>query len=250
MILAIHDLQTWGSVSDIITAFAALVGIAGLYFLYHQIRLAKSDLALAVKALETATESLRTEFERYKRTNAFAATAAYVNWGPPSLYFARKLAEGLDAATCKKIEDGDACNIPAKLKKEAGGCLSSIANNQDWEASRVITVGNDQFVALNEKEVIHIRSLIVSHLSQLEIALMSWHHNDADEGIIMGQFKDFICPLDATRKPMLATYRDATGGDIYYPALTHFIKVVEERRKASPPGASPTQPRLPKLGHP
>jgi hypothetical protein len=224
------DNQTWGSISDIVTAVAAVVGVAGLWFARREIRV--------------ATEELRTEHERYKEKNALEATAAYANWGPQELRFARELVEELDQANCKKIEEGQSILIPEELLQAAAGCLNGIVAEAELSGpDRRQIIGKNNYIELNKREVIHIRWLAVSQLSQLEIALLAWYYKAARPVIIEDQFAEHICPSGDKKKPALHEYRAATDGDRYYPALTHFIEVTLARRKKTPP-PSQSEPNI------
>lgn len=245
------DHQTWGSISEMIMAGATVLGVASLWLLRsqvvdgrkaldkttEQIRQTNVQLSQTTKQLELAKEELslakdelRTENGRYIERNALEAIIAYVNWGPPTLKFARNLVEKLKKKQCEDIEAGtEVKDIPMDYLPLAEGCFSDEAARNGLIA-RVKVTGATKFTFL-KTEALSIRWLVVSQLSQLEIALLAWSYKIAWPELIIQQFEEHICPTSDGKHPILETYRQVNSGNKYYPALTKFINFIVAKRK-------------------
>jgi hypothetical protein len=233
-------LVEWGSVPDWITAGSSVLGVLGLFLLWKQLIVAEKGIELGLSQINGAAEQMRlylaeinAEHQRFLKQNAVAATAAFVNQGPPAAQLARKIVEHLGVAECKLLEKQEGLRVPLALRREVLGCLVGVTTESELE--KADRTKDDQYLQLTPKEVGHIRWLIITYLSQLEVALMTWHYKTAEPRIIEEQFEELVCPR--SEKPILETYRQETGGNLYYPALSRFIEEVQRKRRPGDPPA-------------
>ncbi len=194
------------AIANSVTALAIIVIIFQTYYLYKQ---------------------LKSDHERSRRENA---VKFLLDWSlnlEQASTLARKFVEELDEENCRKIVKQSPTTVPLDKKNILLGCLVGITDKLEEI---------DNSIKLSEKEVSHIRWLLITYLNKLESILTAYRHGIVDKEMIKEQFKYLVSPENGHYA--LEKFRKAAGGKNTFPSIYFFVEELKREEK-QPPSAKP-----------
>ncbi|WP_052438039.1 hypothetical protein [Vibrio campbellii] len=201
---------------DLVTSFASIITALGVVFVALQARIAANQAKIAA-------EQLKSDHERSRRETAINVIKdwnASLDMITPS---ARKFVQELTYDECKKLVKLESIKVDKKHHNLLTYALSSMPNEM---GKLVIT--NDE-ITLDKRQISYLLNLLISHLNDLEVALLTWMNGIADKDIIEHQFKYLVCFNEGTY--ILEKLREAMAGKATYPAIDSFVEYLQERNK-------------------
>ncbi|MCH8930982.1 MAG: hypothetical protein IIA98_08740 [Proteobacteria bacterium] len=161
------------SITDWIVAIASAVGALGIVLVAFQ--------------LLVMWKQVKADHERSRRQGAINAVRYWSSTLSPVTAAAERLVGSFSEVDCRRLANFDSICVSKDQYPLLEACLEELIDVESLTA--------DNF-DLSKKQVVRLRSLVISYLNQTEATLIEWQLATADRKILEAQF-DFL--LDEQR---------------------------------------------------
>jgi len=216
-----------------VSAWATVAAAVGVLFVgwqafsaAQQLRYQKEQLEKTTDQLTLAYQEMQNDHERSRREFTISLMKDWTLNLSHSSTIARKLVEGFSFEQCKAINSHGLLKVEKSKKEKITAVL------QDVLGGRTISEEND-FLVIEERDVSHLKYLLITYLNTLETILMSWKLAVADKEILEQEFSYLVKPEDGHEA--LATFRQVVGGTNAYPAIHSFVEKIKLNREKTLP---------------
>lgn len=216
-----------------VSALAAVVGAVGIIFVALQTSIAASQLKNQEQQLKKAAEQMsfaykqmKNDHERSRREFTISLMRDWTLNLSHSSTIARKLVEGFSLEQCRAINTNDTLKVEGDKKEKLKAALQDVLEDREL-------IENNGFIVLEERDVAHLKFLLVTYLNTLETILMSWKLAVADKEILEQEFAYLVKPEEGHEA--LATFRKAVGGANAFPAIHAFVEKLKQNKLESVP---------------